>query len=284
MSQIARVFVVLNLILAAGFMCVAASFLGYQADYKAKLEAEQKMHAADKATAEAQAANQKKEIERLQADLGATKEKASNLETKNSSLTGEKESLTTDKTNKDAQIAQLTKNIESVNETMKRMQDERAALTTSNTKLMQDIQAAQGNERKANEELAKAKDSILTGENKLSDLQKAHTSLQDAKHEADLLIEIARKKGVDLTGLVAMEPIADARVIGVDMGLKLIQVNVGSNRKVSKGYVFDLVRGSSYIGRFNVDQVYDTTAAGTLTILKPGETVTVGDVALNTLN
>ena len=109
MSQIARVFVVLNLILAAGFMCVAGAFLGHQADWKGKHEKEVKDRAAEKANLEQQLNASKREVERLNGDLTSTKEKSSNFEGANGRLDSENKTLKTQISDKDTQIAPRTR-------------------------------------------------------------------------------------------------------------------------------------------------------------------------------
>ena len=62
-------------------------------------------------------------------------------------------------------------------------------------------------------------------------------------------------------------------------------LNLGSNAGVKLGYVFDIVRGGSYVGRIVIDQVYANNSAGKITIRsKTGSTPQPGDRATTALN
>lgn len=284
MSQIARVFVVVNLLLAAGFLYSAAMFLGLNNQWKEKhisLEAQRKNETA-KLDSDLKAKTAR--VDELTRESQTLKEEKASLQASSASLKTANDAAELEKRNKDAQIAKESGNVASANENLKRAQDELAKRTEEANKLRADAQTAQGSERTANESLTKANDTIRERDNLIVELEKTKTTLGEKVAELEIVKDIAVKSGVSIENIALSAPIADAKVIGVDMEMKLVQVNAGTTQKVSRGSHLDIVRGGNYVGRIKIDQVFPNSSAGTISVLKPGETVQVGDRATNTLN
>jgi len=283
MSQLARLFVVLNFLLAAGFLYSAAMFLGLNHEWKKNHE---KVSAELKSEKEASArreSTQKTRIDELTHESAALKDERSTLASKKESLEKENLQHLADKKEKDTAFAKEQGNVASAQEALKRTQDELNKRTEEANKLRADAATAQGNERKVNDELEKAKTEIRNRDNTIAELEKTKTTQGEQIAELEIVKKIAIDNGVDITNLLAKAPIANAQVIGVDMGMKLVQVNAGKDKQVSRGAKLDIVRGSKYIGQIKIDQVDPTSSAGTIQVLSQGETVQVGDRATNTI-
>jgi len=284
MSQLARLFVVLNFLLAAGFLYSAAMFLGLNHEWKKnheKVSTELKTEKEDRKRSDT---TQKTRIDELTHESSALKEERGNLQSKVASLTTENQQHVADKAAAAAALAKEQGNVASANEALKRTQDELNKRTDEANKLRTDAATAQGNERKANDELEKAKTEIRTRDNSIAELEKTKTTQGEQIAELEITKRIAQENGVDLSNIVQAPAIPDAKVIGVDMGMKLVQISAGKNQKLPRGALVDIVRGSKYVGRIRIDQVDPNSSAGTLTVLAPNETVQVGDRATNTLN
>lgn len=283
MSQLARMFVVLNFLLAAGFLYSAAMFLGLNSAWKEKhtvVEAKMKQQADEASRKDKE---QKTRIDELSKESQSLKEEKSSLSATNATLQKANSDAESDKKTKDSQIAKEQGSVTSANEALKRAQDDLAKRTDEANKLRTDFATAETNERKANDEVNAKKTEIIDLNNKIAELEKTRTDLTAKVDELELVKKVAQDAGVDLTALLTKAPI-DAKVIGVDMDMKLVQVNAGAAQKVSRGAVLDIARGSSYIGRIKIDQVYPNSSAGTLTIAAPGQQPQVGDRATNTIN
>jgi hypothetical protein len=284
MSQLARMFVVVNFLLAAGFVYAAAMFLGLNNQWKDKhiaLDARMKNEIEQR---ERESKTQKTRIDELTRESATLKEEGSSLKTNVGNLTTANNTAESDKKAKDAALAQAQANLASNNELLKRAQDDLSKRTEEANTLRTEAQTAQANERKANDELTKAKDEIRARDNAIADLEKNKTDLTAKVEELEIVKRVAQEAGVDVGALLLQPAIADAKVIGVDMDMKLVQVNAGSTQKVSRGATLDIVRGNTYVGRIKIDQVYPNSSAGTISVLKSGESVQVGDRATNTLN
>jgi uncharacterized protein (DUF3084 family) len=284
MSQLARVFVVVNFLLAAGFLYAASMFLGLNADWKGKHKALDDRMKQEVDSLNRNIKEQKTRVDELTRESQTAKEENASLKTGMSQLQAANTTAESDKKAKDATIAQAQGNVASSTAALQRAQEELAKRTTDADKLRTDAQTAQDNERKANDELTKTKDQVRERDNKIAELEKNKTDLSAKVDELEIVKRIAQQAGVDVGALVLQPAIADAKVIGVDMNMKLVQVNAGSAQKISRGATLDIVRGGNYVGRITIDQVYPTSSAGTISVLKSGETVQVGDRATNTLN
>ncbi|HYC78360.1 MAG TPA: hypothetical protein VEI02_12105 [Planctomycetota bacterium] len=283
MSQIARVFAVLNLVLAAGFLFAAGTFLGTKADYIAQLNTEKDAHRATEARLQAELTKRDADIANLTTNNAGLREQKSTLEATIAGQKAQLEANATELSNKNVQITNLTNDIASLTDVNRRQGDDKNRLVEENNKLRTDIAAAQAAEREAKAAETLAKSTIIERENTIAQNERDLTSSKNRIHELDLQVDWARGQGLDFTKFLKMEPIHDARVIAYDSGMKLAQFNVGSKQGVARGYTFDVVRGDRYIGRVVIDQVYENTSAGKLQMAAEGQAPMVGDRGTTTL-
>ena len=283
MSQVARVFVVLNLLIAAGFLFAASTFLALNNDYKKELAKEQEA----KANLEQEMSGRIETLEAEKKDLAnqnrALQERNANLTGSADTLNQQVRSLEAEKQAKDTQIADLTRNLHSMQATVDRHHNDLVTMTTENKDLNEQARTARKGELDARNELNGANDTIRERENTIVDLEKGlEVAMADVAQKA-LMIDYARNRGIDFENLMLMDPAAGT-VVNADNTLKFVMMNLGSSKGVKRGYVFDIVRGGKYIGRCRVDEVYPEMSSATVTLLKPGEMVMIGDRVTNTLN
>ena len=288
MSQLARMFVVLNFLLAAGFLYAAAMFLGLNHEYKKKNEA---LTIADcaQATVKRRSARrtQKTRIDDLTRESQTLKEDAAEPTGRATAPAREARTTTAekDKKEKDAAIAKEQGNVASA-EREPEARDRRAREAhRRGQQARTDAATAQAAERKANDELEKAKTEIRNRDNTIAELEKTKTEMTGKIDELEIVKKIAQDAGVDLTHVLRSAPIADAKVIGVRHGHEARSGQRRAPRRRSLAARRSTsCAASSYIGRIKIDQVYPNSAAGTLVIAAPGQTVQVGDRATNTIN
>jgi septal ring factor EnvC (AmiA/AmiB activator) len=282
MSQIARVFAVLNLLFAAGFLFAAGTFLGVKADWIEKHAAEVKAHEKDNADKDATIKTLEADRQDRERQIAALKEEKAKSDATASERRARIEQLETEAADKNRINNTLASDIASLNDSVKRGQDEIRRLTDKNLELVANVAAAQKAEQEAKAAETVAKATITERENTIEAKEKEIHRISVENHEKSLIIDWAREQGVDIAKAVKMEPV-NGQVIGVDLGMKLVQFNVGANHKVAKGYKMDVVRGGKYIGRVRIDQVHGDFSAGVLELTAPGESPMVGDRGTTTL-
>ena len=228
MSQLARMFVVLNFLLAAGFLYAAAMFLGINHEWKKKHDTMNTQLTQAREDARKREKELQTRVEELTKESSTLKEDRSGLQGDNTTPHGrERDTAEKDKKTKDAEFAKEQGNVASANENLKRANDELSKRTDEANKLRTDAATAQAGERKANDELEKAKTEIRNRDNSIAELEKGKTEMTGKIEELEIVKSIAQKAGVDLTNILNAAPIPDAKVIGWDPDMKLVQVNAG---------------------------------------------------------
>ncbi len=104
---------------------------------------------------------------------------------------------------------------------------------------------------------------------------------------AEQIVRLEARAGVLPPGVFPEHdppPHITGTVVNSDVDLKLVQANVGRNAGVRRGFVLDIVRECTYIGRFRVDTVFDDHCAGMVMLLREGQQVQRGDLVTNRLN
>jgi len=283
MSQVARVFVVLNLLISAGFLFAAATFLALNNDYKSQLEAEVEAHEKDNQDRDDQIKDRDNEVDRLKQQVSALTEQKGTLtgtvtaqETQIKSLNSDKSNLTSENARliqTNGEHATSVQELQKANNDLRSQNDGLAKENRAKTKEAADAVAAK---EAADKEIEQHKATIHEHE-------KTIAAQKEAGSQKDMMIAYAKSKGVDFEKIEMMPPLS-GHVVNADNNLKLVQINIGKTNGMVRGAVFDVVRGSSYIGRMRVDTVFDNQSAGLLTIVADGQMVMVGDRVTNTLN
>lgn len=283
MSQIARVFVFLNLVLSVGFLFAAATFLASTDSYKTQLESAQ-AEATSKQT-EMQAV-----IDQLQQDLAgrdqqvsAANEQRSGLEQEGAQLKARLEEQAAQLATKDQQITGAQSNAENLQNQLNDASVRVGNLITDKEEAFNERVAAV----RAKEEAVAAKQAAEQARQEaLDEIERLSAQVAAQEEEIQnqkLKILYAQDNGFVFAG-IEVQPKIDAQVINYDPSTALVQFNRGEKDGVKRGYTFDVVRGGSYIGRVRIDHVAQGSSGGTLTLTASGRRVQVGDLATTTLN
>ena len=166
MSQVARVFVVLNLLLAVGFLFAASTFLAMNNDYKVKLQKEVDGRVADNKAKDSEISQLKGQITNLEGLNRTLSEQKSNLEGSFTGVQATVSSLESENKNKDSLLAQSQRNI---NEAAVATQ----ALNSDKNRLTEALNAAHAEAREKTAEAMKA----------LADLTAANEEIVRLKNE-----------------------------------------------------------------------------------------------------
>ena len=282
MSAIGRLFLVLNLILAAVFLGSASTLLSNQADYKQKYDDEVAAHAATQELLDTDKADMLAEINTLKtsnaalmderdsnkdladrnaSDLAESKRNATQLAgdvaKMSTSFDGLKSSLDSLESAKDAAVA-AQRTAEQARDTA---MDERDAAV-----------AAQG---VAEESARRAEEMLAAIEKSLNDSKKTIASLES---EIGAMVSTY---GVER--IAAAVPKIDAAVLQVDYSLDpgLVALNKGANDGVKRGFVFDIYDSAAqvYKGRAKVENVRENMCSALMIIAPEGTRVKQGDGA-----
>lgn len=282
MSPIGRIFVVINLVLAAVFLGVAASFLAsndqYRSDYEKEVVAKSQMQAdldseITAAKAElAEATRQREDMRNLKAQL----------ETQNNALEQEIASKTDSLSEKESLISgfntnvgDLAKSFEGATESASAANEARAAAIEARVTAENAMMASEKGKAEAEDKVNMLTDQVASLEAEISatrsQLQSASTQLTVAKV----------KYGISDEDIGGAAPPIEGAVLGVSMvgGSKIVQLNVGSQDQVAIGHVFEIYNGSTYKGQARVEIVHDGTCTARMIAMKDGAEVMQSDRA-----
>lgn len=286
MSPIGRIFVVVNLALAAAFLGFASSTLANSHKYRGLYDAS--TVELEKTRTELQA-----EVESLTAARDeARRERAQTLEQKNNlennikGLNATIASLTEEKATLTERIGSIDKTLGDYNTTNSRLaqeakaaNDERLAAVNARRDAEQAREAALQAQRDAEERLAQTERDMAQTER---DLQTAREELE----KRNTLIEAyAQTTGLSSTEIGGELPTIEASVLGVirDDDQVLVHLNQGSDAGVKRGYPFLIYSGGQLKGRARVEVVNATTSTAIVTEPVEGRTIGQGDRATTRL-
>jgi hypothetical protein len=281
MSPIAKLFTILNVILAGVFLGFAAHALSTETNFKTQLEAEKTEHKKDKdalGSDKSKLAAEKAELEKARdamqserdaatAEIGRLKGQVADQDRSNNEMRGS--------------VDKISKSIDQLVADNKQLNDSRDKATQ-----------AQRDAEKAREEAitaraaAEAKSGDLdtklhTSDNKIADLEKANVALKKDLDSANTsLASLSDYTGVKLSDFVSV-PLIEGKVLDVAMQVEpgLISINKGEDDGVKRGFTFEIFDGKTYKGQARVEYVHKGSCSALLIRPVAGQKIKQGDSA-----
>ena len=281
MSTIAKIFTVLNVILAAAFLGWAANAVQLNNDYKLKLEqAEAKSAAMEKALGEEKSALVAKLSEasearaRLQTQVEEAKAENSRVDNDNKANASKLETMEADYKKIAGTLEGLQADSKAAHEAQVKAQ---AAQHDAETKAAAAATAQLAAEAKASElegKLVDANAEIASKEKALASAEKERESVKTQ------LATVVAATGYNLKDVQAM-PLIEGNVIATELGVEpgLVSINRGESAGVKRGFTFELYQGSTYKGSARVEYVHADSCSAVLIRKVKGETIRQGDGA-----
>ena len=281
MSPIAKLFIVLNVVLAGVFLGFAAKALNTESSYRDRFTAEEKKHnelvssstaekakiLADKAEVEKARDAMQGERDAAKAEIERLKNQVADQERANNEMRGS--------------VDKIAKSIDDVMAKSNALQDrsDKAVEAQRAAEKARDeaVAARAAAEAKAGDLETK----LHSSEGQVADLEKSSTSL---KKEVDKLntnlASIQAATNVKLDEIVSM-PQIEGRVIDVAMNVEpgLIAINKGEADGVKRGFTFEIYDGKTYKGQARVEYVHPNSCSALLIRPVPGQKVHQGDSA-----
>lgn len=280
MSNILKVFIVLNFVLAVVFVATAATLLGKADNWKEKHdtlkvssdETIKKLNkktdsltaqVAEEKTARTAAIDERDDLQATAKSVqGQLTEKKRDYEKLNNNLSEIKESYKTQATN----MKQAMTDRETYEKRMTTA--EAKARTAINTK-----ETAEDESRRLETVIAQQKEAIAQFERDITEVRK------ELAHNKNLVM-IAVERGFNIANLIHA-PAVDAVVQKVNPDMEYVMLSVGREDKVTKGMRFYVSRNASFVGEVQVDNVYPKACSASF--VTPNMEVQAGDQATTRL-
>ena len=285
MSPIGRIFIVLNLVLAAAFLGWAANALGTTDDFKSQLA--DKVAELDKFRTEKEA-----EIGDLNQDIANLQNTERSLAQQRDLNAQEVQSLTTQLAEQTSanqvmqgNLTEIRATLDDYNNTIQRIDSAKDAAVAARIEAESERDDAVAQAQDAQQLQRDAEDAKREADARIADLEAEKTTLQDEVTRLDTHLAMA----LEITGLTLPElmapPKIDAQVLDVrlDLAPGLVMLNVGDDQKVKRGYTFEIWRGGVYKGQARVADVQKDRCSALLISTVPDTKIVQGDRASTVL-
>lgn len=281
MSSIGRIFVILNLILAAAFLGWASTMLSKGNEWKQQYEEVQQDLAAANTAHEEELSQMRLTLDEERNEKDANRTARDNAEGDLARVKQELKDAVEANAGLRASITKIEATLGDYNQTIAAMNSAKDAAITEARDLERERDTANDERAAAQQAQRDAEEALANASKRIADLEIALTSSSKdvAQLEAKLSQAVALA-GIDLDAISAAPPI-EARVLQVNNDLKpgLVALNVGSNQGVQRGFTFQIFRGNVWKGQVRIESVQPGMSSALITNMKPGETIAQGDNA-----
>jgi hypothetical protein len=267
MSTVAKVFVVLNFLLAAVFLGSAASILGHSDNWKRRFDDESAKYKAEISRLQASVNEKQTQNEQLSRDKTVSdqertkaRQEADTLKTQNDSLRNSYDQLNAAlaTATRTAQVA--TASLQNSSGLVAELQKERQELINNLNKANEEKLAAFRMQSQLEENLAAIQTSSKSAEEKLSATAEA---LRQANFELEAW-RVSQPGG----GPGTVQPAQRGKVLVADAGANIIVISIGSEDGVKIGYRYTISRGNQFVATVEVTNVQAKQAAAK--VILPG--------------
>lgn len=280
MSTLSKFFVVINFVMALIFTIASITLYAKKVDWveNVKLSEEKKIELEielDAVETELTALKESSsaEIERWKGQSQTFETKSNDLQDQVATLRKEKERLL-------ANMDSIKDNIASLKSTLEEQAEENQKLNATNGKLKDQLDQAKLSSQFASRQAIEVVAELKEAEAELLQLSKKNHELVNQVMEQDILLEEARKRGMDFTTLASQSAIpVSGHVLQVEDAVGLVILNVGEKNKVKKGMELVISRGEKYIGKVRVRSTYEDMCSAVILAPLTKEPIQAGDLA-----
>ena len=285
MSPIGRIFVILNLFLAAAFLGWASFLLAERTEATELLAAEQAAHEATRTDLEGQisALRTERDAEATAKD-GLRSENdslKSQLATANSALQAEQQASSQLR----ASVTAIETTLGGFNQTIANLEAAKDAAVTEARDMERARDAANAERDAAQTAQRDAEEARRTAENQIADLERTLVATQqELSAKSTELAAVYEATGIPMDQ-VTPQPQIDGRVLQVDYNLDpgLLALNVGSDQGVTRGMTFQIFNGNNWKGEARVETVHGNMCSALILHMEEGDTIGQGDSATTRL-
>lgn len=279
MSLIGRIFIVLNLGMAAAFLGWAANALHTTDDFKSQLETEKAERATQVAELTTTLDEAQAKLRQAEDDLRTRTEAVNTTQSAADSFKSQMEEAKREAAQLGAQLDTISATLSDYNDTISQMngQKDDATQRASEAERERDDaveaqQTAELAQRDAEEAAAGLQQTIADMQVQMTDLQGEYSSLET---QLQMLIEVT---GVS-PQLLRDQPLIEGRVLEArhDLAPGLVMLNIGSAENVKRGYTFEVYAGGVYKGQVRVVDVQESICSAVVVNAVSGTTMGQGD-------
>jgi myosin heavy subunit len=276
MGTFAKIFIVVNLVLAVVFLGAAAALLGTAESWKTKYAqdsyqevtepgADQVMNKSVKdriVALEAQLKVATEERDSYQNDLLVEQRRATERDKKIVEQNASMEGIVAKYNQAASDFQELKSSFDDMKANYKEAFDENKKLQGQVDDALAEAAQAKQDADDLRETLEREQGTVKQLQADLAAAEKANAAVTEEKNRlADVVAMVNQKAPGLLGGMLAQEAVKGT-VVGVDADLNIVLLSVGAQDKVQIGYTFTVYRGGQYIGKLVIDKVGPDWASG----------------------
>ena len=276
MSTIAKVFVVLNLVLAVAFLGAAATFLGYVDSYRGKFTVEETAHAKTRETKDREINSLKADIEKLQGDVARAQEERTTAVDREGVTARTYNELKAAYDSTAASLATAQAALRTSTEFNRHLSELKDQFQKNAQASLEAANAANDEKSLAVKAMNQSQQDLQNANDRIRELEQKLATCEDALARAEFAAQ-ARVRGGGQTGPGEPQPAQTAKVMAADAGSNIVVISLGSEDGVKVGYRYVVSRGASYVGTIEVTSTEGKqSAARSIRDLQKSE-IRVGD-------
>jgi len=285
MSSIGKIFVVLNLVLAAAFVGWAANAASLSGDWKQKYQDQVALLGTTKTGLE-------NDLTKVRAELNLAKTDLANAVQARDEAKRAQDRLTQENSDLQKSNATLEASVTGIQTTLGEITISRDKAYDDTKKALAALKDADEKRRTAELAQAAAEQAQADAEGKLNDVMNQVASLEKDKtklvnEQGSLQTQfdtLVARTGTNIKDITSV-PQIDGAVLGIDTSVApgLVAINAGVDKGVKRGHTFDIFDGATYKGQVRIEFVHADMSSGLITRTVPGQTIRQGDGATTRL-
>ncbi len=270
MNTLSKVFIVINLVLATFFAAFTLTLYAKRVDFKDKWEREKETHRNEVRDRDAN-------IEKLEGEKTDLTGKLRDEKTNNLNLIEQHDGLQDEHKNTKVELFEvteerraLTERARAKDEELKRRHGQIDTMHNIILKQQQALEVAKANLRNAQNQRVEMENEYNNARATAVAAQKEKARLERDLHHNSWIIQKLMEAGIPVNDIVRTEtqpatPI-EGKVLAVRDEVNLVMISVGSQDGVKKGHRFTVFRGEEYIGKIEVEKVFDDMASARILV------------------
>jgi len=263
MGTFAKIFIVVNLVLAVVFLGAASTLLGTIDDWKSQYNDLDKKYKAETEKLTADNKRLSDDLNSLRTEKTALANKVTTLEQEDRRRSAEWEAI---KVAYNKQTETIEKQAATLTDLEKDLAAARTEISDLNTKYDDALAATRAARQTSDDlrnDLERANGQISQLQDELAATQKEKTELaEELQKKANLIAMITERIGAAAIAEMQNMPAINGQVTGVDEDLNIVLVSVGTDDEVKVGFTMTVYRGGEYVGRLVIDKVGGDWASG----------------------
>jgi regulator of replication initiation timing len=270
MGTFAKIFIVVNLVLAVVFLGAAAALLGTAESWKKKYESDGYMDvmALNKSVKDrlgaldAQLKVATDERDKYQSDFMVEQRRATELDKKLVEKNTEFSQIVGKYNNLAEDFNALTKSFDDMKANYKEAFDENRKLQGQVDTALAETAAAKQDADDLRETLEREQGIVKQLQADLGAAEKSNMKITEEKNRLADVVAMINEKAPDLLKDLMVLKAVKATVVGVDADLNIVLISAGADDEVQIGYTFTVYRGGQYVGKLVIDKVGPDWASG----------------------